>query len=372
MKNRFRSHAAAAMLLLPLGLAVVAEPAAAQQRAAVAQSPLIERFVVRPMGRLHAGQELRFRVSGEARSRVWVDIPGVVSGLQLAETRPGVYEGTYTIRGRDDLDAFGRSAATLQSGNLRQTARVEQRGNGRDDDERRGNRRDDRGDDRFGRDDRPPQISELAPAQGTTVAERNRVRISARLADEGRAGVDPASVALRIDGRDVTRAARITETEVEYREDLRPGRHTAELTVRDRAGNTARRNWSFDVAAERQAARAPALQPVPVPVPVPVAPLALQVTSHANEMVVNAKRPITIHGRTAPHAMVRVSLRPFTPGSEAPVTEQTVRADASGNFSALLQPLNLTHTNLRVDVLVTSTLANGATVEQRLKMRHSG
>jgi hypothetical protein len=352
---------------------VVAEPAAAQQRAAVAQSPLIERFVVRPMGRLHAGQELRFRVSGEARSRVWVDIPGVVSGLQLAETRPGVYEGTYTIRGRDDLDAFERSVATLQSGNLRQSARVEQRGNGRDDDDRRGNRRDDRDNDRFARDDRAPQISDLAPAQGATVGERNRVRISARLADEGRAGVDPASVALRIDGRDVTRAARITENEVEYREDLSPGRHTAELTVRDRAGNTARRNWSFDVAAERHAARQPQVQPVPVPlpVPVPVAPMGLQVTSHADQMVVNAKRPITIHGRTAPHATVRVSLRPF-PANDTNVSEQTVRADANGNFSVLLPPLHLTHTNLRVDVLVTSTLANGATVEQRLKMRHSG
>lgn len=370
MKNRFRSHAAAAMLLVPLGLAVVAEPAAAQQRAAVAQSPLIDRFVVRPMGRLHAGQELRFRVAGEARGRVWVDIPGVVSGLPLAETRPGVYEGTYTIRGRDDLDAFGRSVATLQSGNLRQSARVEQRGNRGDDDDRRGNRRDDRDEDRVGRDNRAPQISDLSPAQGATVGERNRVRISARLADEGRAGVDPASVALRIDGRDVTRAARITENEVEYREDLRPGRHTAELTVRDRAGNTARRNWSFDVAAERQAARQPDVQPVPLPVP--VAPLGLQVTSHANDMVVNAKRPIALHGRTAPHATVRVSLRPFTPGTEGPASEQTVRADANGNFNVLLQPLHLTHSNLRVDVLVTSTLANGTTVEQRLKMRHSG
>jgi hypothetical protein len=30
-------------------------------------------------------------------------------------------------------------------------------------------------------------------------------------------------------------------------ENLRPGRHVAEVMVRDRAGNLARRTWAFDV-----------------------------------------------------------------------------------------------------------------------------
>jgi hypothetical protein len=35
--------------------------------------------------------------------------------------------------------------------------------------------------------------------------------------------------------------------EIRYAENLQPGRHVAELVVRDRAGTTTRRNWSFDV-----------------------------------------------------------------------------------------------------------------------------
>jgi len=55
-------------------------------------------------------------------------------------------------------------------------------------------------------------------------------------------------VLLRVDGRDVSPRVRIEEDLVRYAEDLPAGRHNAELVVRDRAGNSARRSWSFDVA----------------------------------------------------------------------------------------------------------------------------
>jgi hypothetical protein len=51
-----------------------------------------------------------------------------------------------------------------------------------------------------------------------------------------------------VDGRDVTRQARIDRDDIRYADDLRPGRHFAELVVRDRAGNVARQSWSFEVA----------------------------------------------------------------------------------------------------------------------------
>ncbi|MFC5498519.1 hypothetical protein ACFPOE_13315 [Caenimonas terrae] len=96
------------------------------------------------------------------------------------------------------------------------------------------------------RDDRGPWISDLTPAQGERVGGRGFTRISARFGDE-RSGVDPASVLLRIDGRDVTRRARVDGDDIRYVDDLRPGRHVAELVVRDRAGNPTRRAWAFDV-----------------------------------------------------------------------------------------------------------------------------
>lgn len=96
------------------------------------------------------------------------------------------------------------------------------------------------------RDERPPTIGDLTPLPGERVGERYRMTVSARFSDYA-AGIDPASVRLRIDGRDVTGASRIGPDEVRFHNNLFPGRHLAEVVVRDRAGNTARRSWQFDV-----------------------------------------------------------------------------------------------------------------------------
>ena len=52
---------------------------------------------------------------------------------------------------------------------------------------------------------------------------------------------------LRVDGRNVTDRTRFEGDEMKFRDDLRPGRHSAELTVRDRAGNLTKRSWTFAV-----------------------------------------------------------------------------------------------------------------------------
>ena len=99
--------------------------------------------------------------------------------------------------------------------------------------------------DRFRGDNRPPRIFDVTPDHGEQVSERGWTRISARFFDRG-TGV--AAVSLRVDGRDVTSRARVDADDIRYAENLRPGRHVAELVVRDHAGNTARRSWVFDVA----------------------------------------------------------------------------------------------------------------------------
>jgi hypothetical protein len=101
------------------------------------------------------------------------------------------------------------------------------------------------GDERdFRVDQRAPRIFDVTPEDGDRVGARGWTRITARFQDRG-TGV--ATVSLRVDGRDVTDRARVDADDVRYAEDLRPGRHWAELVVRDRAGNTARRTWTFDV-----------------------------------------------------------------------------------------------------------------------------
>lgn len=96
------------------------------------------------------------------------------------------------------------------------------------------------------RDREAPQINGVTPSQGSRVSERGVVHIAARY-DDDRSGVDLRSVTLRVDGRDVTNRARLDDNDIRYTDNLRPGRHFAELVVRDRAGNVARRAWSFDV-----------------------------------------------------------------------------------------------------------------------------
>lgn len=355
MTTRFRPHAAAALLLLPLGLAMVATPAAAQyaqydyRGQAVAPAPLIERFVMRPNGRLHAGQEVRFRLEAVAGARAWVDVPGVFAGLQLAETRPGRYEGEYVIRSRDDLEAFERATATVQAGPQRQSARVDRRGGDRD--ERQG--REER------RDDRAPQITDVTPAQGG-VMERGRGRVAARFDDAGRAGVDPASVVLRIDGIDVTSRSRVSSEGVEFVDVFGLGRHTAELTLRDRAGNVARRTWSFDVAEARR----------PVP-PVAAGPL-LQITSHVDDAPTSLRWPLTLEGRTVPHALVRVQMQPRGDGVPRPLAETTTRADAGGHFSVRVPRIVLQNAPEQLDVTFTADVPRGPAVEQRLRLRSRG
>jgi hypothetical protein len=104
----------------------------------------------------------------------------------------------------------------------------------------------DRGQHTGQRDERAPFIHELSPRPGERVGEQLRMTVGARFGDNA-SGVDPASVRLRIDGRDVTAASRVLGDEVRFHNNLFPGRHVAEVVVRDRAGNTARRSWQFDV-----------------------------------------------------------------------------------------------------------------------------
>lgn len=229
-----RTSLAAALLLSPLA-AFVATPAAADYAYRVAApsiaipAPVIEHFAVRPTGPVEPGRVIRFELHGTAGAHATLDIPGVARDLVMRETRQGVYEAGYVMRIGQQPQAFTRTVATLRNGPFAATAyaRVEGRG-WRDGDQA------------------APRISDLTPIEGSRVHERGRTEVSASFEDR-RSGIDPSSVRIRIDGRDVTRHARIDRDGVRVAGDLDRGRHVAEVTVRDRAGNVASRTWSFDV-----------------------------------------------------------------------------------------------------------------------------
>ena len=227
---------AAALLLSPIAAAMVATPAVAQQAgpgqrvvtAAAVQSPVIERFSVRALS-VEPGRDMRFRLLGSPGAKAEIDIPKVVKNIPLREVQPGVYEGSYTIRMRDDLSEIDRAVATLRSGPMTTTARIVLEGEGLQRPDRNG-----------------PQVVDVTPNHNQHVGERGRTEVSARYRDD-RSGVNVSSVRLRIDGDDVTRQARVTGNKVSFEANLRQGRHQAELVVRDRAGNVTRTAWNFVV-----------------------------------------------------------------------------------------------------------------------------
>jgi hypothetical protein len=300
----------------------------------------IERFFIRSAGAVEPGRELRFRLLGAPGGDAWMDIPGVVQRLDLRETRPGEYEGRYTVRQRDNPEAFRTAMATLRRGDDQVTARLQ-----------------------F---NQPPQITDLQPANGDRVTTRGRTHIAARITDEG-GGVDPARVRLRLNGRDVTADARITPDEVHFRADLDPGRYAVELTARDESGNMTTKTWTFDVVPERVAG------------PAPGAALPLKLTSHRNETQVDADGNLLIQGRTVPYANVRVQVEQTAvvgrrAGIAADVYDETVQADRNGVFSAAVQPRGRSGTlpGTRFEVRVTASSGNQSAEERITLIQRDG
>jgi hypothetical protein len=86
----------------------------------------IDRFRVVNAERPDPGTEIRFFLDGAPGAQAWVDLPGVANGVALRETRPGHYEGSYTIRRRDDYDPSRQIVATLRRGERTTTSSLVQ------------------------------------------------------------------------------------------------------------------------------------------------------------------------------------------------------------------------------------------------------
>jgi len=271
-----------------------------------APAPRIERFSLAPIDRIEPGAELRFALDGFPGAAVRVDLPGIENDVALREVRPGHYEGSYTIRRADNLNLSRPMVATLRvderavTANL--TLQVAQPSV----------------------DNRPPNLVNLSPREGEVVSGGPVIQISANFEDRGGSGVDPATVRINLSGRNVTGDAQITPAAFNLRAHLTPGRHTVDVTARDRVGNALRKEWSFDVAAAG---------PVNVP---------LQIVNHGNNGQVEGGNTLVI-GRTAPFASVAVKVDAIAPvpggfSVAQHVYSQTLQADGNGNFSFIFSP----------------------------------
>lgn len=280
--------------LPPPGVAVLPPPVPAP-----VQPLRIERFSVTTLDRIEPGAELKFALSGAPGGTAEFDIPGVVQNVPMREVRPGVYEGSYTVRRLDNLAPSRPIVATLRLGDRSATTTLTQP---------------------LVSDARPPVIRHLSPREGEAVAGRG-ASISGVFDDAGGVGVDPRSVRITVAGRNVTGQSEITPQHFTYRADLAPGHYQVDVVAADLAGNAVHRSWEFDAVAT-----------------VSIAPttLPLQVTSHPNNAQVGSGATV-VQGRTAPGAMVDVKVNAVASvvgmfGVNQEVSTQRVQADANGNF----------------------------------------
>jgi outer membrane lipoprotein SlyB len=109
---RVGNNVASAILDEPLIGKATAKRAAPKGFSAAA--PNIERFDVDAPSNLSAGEELALSMSGSPGGKASARIVGVKGKVLLDETRAGVYEGRYTIKGRDRI-----AANSTVTGNLR-------------------------------------------------------------------------------------------------------------------------------------------------------------------------------------------------------------------------------------------------------------
>lgn len=262
----------------------------------------IERFTADQIERYEPGTELKFTLTGTPRGRAFFTIENIVTNRAMDEVRPGVYEGTYTIRRQDNFTPALRVSSTLQANG--QTAREQL-------------------DRRLVNDNEPPSVSNVSPKDNDSVPYSSSFTISGSFDDARGTGVDPKSVKIILDGKDVTAQSTITSQNFSYRPaNLAVGNHSVDVRARDQVGNASRTTWSF---------RTGALEPAPAAV------FPLDILSPRNNAEVGSG-PVEVRGRTLPNAAVDVDVTAGIFGLTQRIFENSFKADSQGYFNFTFQP----------------------------------
>lgn len=287
------------------GGAAPAAPASTAAAAPPTGALAIQRFIVTPINKIEPGADLKFTLTGTPGVKALFTIEGVTKDAPMQEVKSGQYEGSYTIRRLDHFPSNVNVTGTLEANGQAVRSRLNQA---------------------LIADAKPPVIKNMAPRENETVSG-NPILISGTFDDAGGVGVDTKSVRILLAGNDITSNATVTPQFFSYRADLRPGTYPVEVNAKDLSGNAVRRNWKFTVAA----------QPAPAATVLP-----LQILSHANNAQVG-NGSVEVRGRTAPDAKVDVQVQAITQiagyfGLNQQIYNQSLRADANGNFAFTFQP----------------------------------
>lgn len=226
----------------PVGMANTPSVPSAESKQPPVERLKINRFTAVPVDSVEPGAELRFSVNGMPGGSAEVEIPGVAKRVALREVRTGVYEGAYTIRKQDKPVASRPLVAVLWQGEQSVSTKLAQP---------------------WVKAAEPVAaaaaavvVRNMLPRAGSTITASTSVPVSGTFYDKSGAGVDPKSVRFLVSGRNVTAGSKITPQSFSYRANLKPGRHTVDVTAEDKAGNVVRKSWSFKVVAASSKAAA--------------------------------------------------------------------------------------------------------------------
>jgi hypothetical protein len=335
--------------------------------------PAVDALEVNADAGFQPGSTLDFSVRGSPGGQARVQVPGTPIDLQLRESSPGLYTGSYTVRRTDRLDARALIRARVAANGRSASSEFRFPAS-------------------FAQQQAAPE-SVASQQAGTAGAVKpppppaSNVRID-RFEAAPVARLEPGAqlrfMVEGVPGATVTVDWPGLQGALLLRED-QPGRYAGTYTLRSQdTVNPGPVVATLSSGGRRVTAQlaTPLVAAAPAPAPSTAmgaaAPpmLALQLTSPLPNSAADGGQ-VLLQGRTAPGALVHVrvdAVQPAPPGRMAvaqPVTLQTVQADANGQFSLGIDPQR-SPPGTRFDVQVYATQGGQATPEQRLVFFRQG
>lgn len=351
-----------ALCSLPLlGLGVVAAAhAQTQAQPRTAAAPVIEGLEVNADSGLSPGSTLEFTVKGTPNSIARVQVTGTSVTLPLKELRPGIYTGNYTVRKnerglkpssliRADLTRNGRtvnsnfsfpaSFGMLAANSVTPTA--------------------------------APRVDRFTLAPVDRLEPGTELKFSLEGTPRAHASIQVPGLPMTLPMHEERPGRYIANYTLRKVDNVAPGPVVATLRNGERLV-TSQLSIGQQGASSTSASASASSTPMGASGSAVAAPgpLVLQVTSPGPNAAVDSSQ-LVLQGRTSPGANVRVkvdAVSPAAPGRTAvaqAVSDQTVTADANGNFSANFGPQRYAP-GTRFEVQLSARQGNQAAVEQRL------
>ncbi len=183
-------------------------------------------------GWIHPGQTVNFVLNGSPKAHAEVNISGLTTPVVLTESQAGKYTGSWVA---PQTPIVLQATSVIGVLKLGQDVRMIQSGQ------------------TLSVDTDIPVIKGLAPDAGAsvTVAQPD---ISGIFEDTG-SGVDRTSVKIKVNGKDVTAGATVSEYLFLYRpaQPLPNGLCSVEVSMRDKAGNSKSATYTFTISAANNA-----------------------------------------------------------------------------------------------------------------------